>query len=182
MARDRGGRDGKPKPEMIREVLQDAPGMPARQVQSAVWERFGGEVTTREIAQVRRKLREAGAGPAAPEPRPVEKAMPSTARADRDPEAAEKPARKPAKSPEAAAAPVRRKRAAGVRARDFAGADVTVQQLSAILEVADKVGGLRRLQEALQTVMLLREKVGDVDEGQLASALDFLGRLTGAKR
>jgi hypothetical protein len=58
---------------------------------------------------------------------------------------------------------------------------LTVKQLSAILEVAEEVGGLRRLQESLRTVMVLRRKVGAVDEGQLAYALDFLAKLTGKK-
>jgi hypothetical protein len=67
------------------------------------------------------------------------------------------------------------------RAKDYAGAEVTVKQLSTILEVAEEIGGLRKLQESLRTVMLLRRKVGDVDEGQLAYALDFLAKLTGKK-
>jgi hypothetical protein len=53
-----------------------------------------------------------------------------------------------------------------------------VQQLSAILEVATEVGGLKRLREALATVAVLRNRVGAVDERQLAYALDFLARLT----
>jgi hypothetical protein len=157
MPRDRGGRDGMPKPEMIREVLEQDPKLPTRQVQSAVWERFGGEVTPREIASVRRKLRQT---PAAEPPAP---AVPSAARQG------------PRKPP-------RKKRAAGVRAGDFAGAEVTVGQLSAILEVAQEVGGLRRLREAVQTAAMLRERVGAVDDRQLAVALDFLGRVTGKER
>ena len=58
---------------------------------------------------------------------------------------------------------------------------MTVKQLSAILEVAEEVGGLRKLQEALRTMLVLRAKVGDVDEHQLAFALDFLARLMGKK-
>jgi hypothetical protein len=167
MARDAGGGQGKSKPEMIREVLEESPELTAPRVRTAVWERYGGEVTTQEIARVRQKLREARA-----EDRPAEK-----------PPAA--PPRKPRearhRSPEG---PSRRTKTPkpDIRSKDFADAQVTVQQLSAILEVADEVGGLRRLREALDTVLRLRAKVGEVDERQLAYALDFLARLTGRGR
>lgn len=149
MPRGDGGGQGMSKPAMIQDVLTEAPDLPAPKVRSAVWERFGGEVTTREIARVRQKLRQARAEPAPPP----------------------------------AAEPARRKKAApaAIRAKDYTGAEVTVQQLSAILEVATEAGGLKRLRDALATVTLLRGRVGDVDERQLAYALDFLARLTGGK-
>jgi hypothetical protein len=87
--------------------------------------------------------------------------------------------RKTAERPRAASARRKKRPACAIRLRDYAAADVTVKQLSAILEVADQVGGLRRLHDAIRTVMLLRDKVGEVDERQLAVALDFLARLTG---
>src|SRR5437899_12951551 len=122
MPRDAGGGQGKSKPEMIREVLEEDPGLSSPRVRAAVWERYGGEVTAPEIARARQKLRQAQAPPVAVEPPPPAKAKP-------------KP-RQPAAAP---------KRPAGVRAKDFASAEVTVQQLSAMLEVAEEVGGLRRL-------------------------------------
>ncbi len=159
MPRDRDGREGKPKPQMIREVLEEKPDLPTRRVQAAVWERYGGEVTPREIAQVRRKLRREQTPP--PEEAPAEAVAP----------AAGPPRKRSAKA--------RRRRPAP--AADAAGAEVTVRQLSAILEAAGEVGGLRRLREAVHTVALLRERVGDVDDRQLAAALDFLARVTGRK-
>src|SRR5437899_9692438 len=114
MPRDAGGGQGKSKPEMIREVLEEDPGLSSPRVRAAVWERYGGEVTAPEIARARQKLRQAQAPPVAVEPPP--------ARAKPRPRKAARPA---------ASAP---KRPAGVRAKDFAGAEVTVQQLSAMLE------------------------------------------------
>src|SRR5205085_10867086 len=68
MARDADGGQGKSKPEMIREVLEESPDLTAPRVRTAVWERYGGEVTTQEIARVRQKLRESRA-----QDRPAEK-------------------------------------------------------------------------------------------------------------
>jgi hypothetical protein len=164
MPGDENGGQGKSKPEMIRDVLEGDPDLPAPKIRAAVWDRFGGEVTTQEIAHVRKKMRQSTA--AAP---PVE--APRT----------EVASRKSADRAKNAAPGRKKKPAAAIRARDYAAADVTVKQLSAILEVAEQVGGLRRLHEAIRTVMLLRDKVGDVDERQLAVALDFLARLTGRK-
>src|SRR5947207_15960525 len=121
MPRGDGGGQGKSKPEMIRDVLSETPDLPAPKVRAAVWERFGGEVTTQEIARVRQKLRQAQAEP---EPPPAPAAEPA------------RPA--PRKRPRAAAVePVPRKKSppAAIRSKDYAGAEVTVQQLSAILEV-----------------------------------------------
>lgn len=153
--------NGKSKPEMIREVLEGDPDLATPTVQAAVWDRFSGEVTAQEILQVRKKMRQAGAV----EPPKPPASKPRTANRRTRP--------KPA-------AAVRRK-AGVVRAKDFDSADVTVKQLSAILEVAEEVGGLRRLNDALKTVVLLRDKVGEVDERQLAYALDFLARVTRRK-
>jgi hypothetical protein len=149
----------KSKSDMIRAVLNTDPTLAAPTVQAAVWDRFSGEVTAQEIARVRKKMRQAGS-------------------ADADKAAVPKPRSASRRTGSKAAG---RKKRDPVRATDFEGADVTVKQLSAILEVAEEVGGLRRLHDALRTVMLLREKVGAVDERQLAYALDFLGRLTGRK-
>src|SRR5439155_6662547 len=122
MPRDATGGQGMSKPEMIQEVLTDAPDLPAPKVRAAVWDRYGGEVTAREIAGMRKKLRQ-----------PAEHAD-AAPRAKPRPEVAE---RKPA-------ARVRRRRlshtarkkgaAGAVRAKDFKAAEVTVKQLSAILE------------------------------------------------
>ncbi|HVK18470.1 MAG TPA: hypothetical protein VM533_16160 [Fimbriiglobus sp.] len=157
MARDRNGRQDKPKPEMIQEVLDEKPDLSTRRVQAAVFERYGGEVTPREVSQARRKLRQALAAPP-----------------DEGPPPAEEPAPKP---PRKRPARVKKKRAAPP-VDAAAGANVTLPQLSAILAVAEQAGGLRRLGEAVRTVVLLREQVGDVDDRQLAAALDFLGRVT----
>ena len=158
MPRDRNGRQEKPKPQMIQEVLEEKPDLSTRRVQAAVFERYGGEVTPREVSQARRKLRQALAAPP-----------------DEGPPAAEEPA--PKKEPSRRAARVKKKRAA-TPVDAAAGANVTLPQLSAILAVAEQAGGLRRLGEAVRTVVLLREQVGDVDDRQLAAALDFLGRVT----
>src|SRR4051794_33951482 len=109
----------KSKSDMIREVLDGTADLPATEVQATVWERFGGEVTAREIARERKKLRQADASG---------KQIPS-----------------PAKPRVRAAAPVRKRGPAAprqkpggpVRAKDFMAADVTVKQLSAILEAAE---------------------------------------------
>ena len=63
MPRDRNGRQEKPKPQMIQEVLEEKPDLSTRRVQAAVFERYGGEVTPREVSQARRKLRQALAAP-----------------------------------------------------------------------------------------------------------------------
>jgi hypothetical protein len=154
---------GKAKPDMIREVLEVDPDLPAPSVQAAVWDRFGGEVTAQEIAHVRKKMRQTEPAEAKPAATPKPRAANRRTRPKPAPVARKKPA------------------AGAIRAKDFDAADVTVKQLSAILEVANEVGGLRRLNDALRTVMLLRGKVGAVDERQLAYALDFLARLTGRK-
>jgi hypothetical protein len=164
-----------PKPEMIRAVLRDNPDLPAPQVQTTVYERYGGAVTTREVAQVRKKLRQPDA---TPEPAP---AAPRTTRAKKPPAVAESPAPAEEETPAEEPAPRKRSEAKKPRATDYARADVTVKQLSAILAVAEEVGGLKRLREAVRTVALLRGKVGDVDERQLAYALDFLADVTGRK-
>jgi len=169
MPRDASGGHGKSKPEMIREVLEEAPDLPAPQIRATVWDRFGGEVTTQEIAHMRKKLRQGQNGTPEPAAPPPAKARPERAERKR---VADRPLVETA---------ARKKPPAAIRARDFSAAEVTVKQLSAILEVAEQVGGLRRLHDALRTVLLLREKVGDVDERQLTYALDFLGRLTGKK-
>jgi hypothetical protein len=163
MPRDDTAGQGKSKPEMIRSVLEADADMAATTVQAAVWEQFGGEVTAREIAAERKKLRQVEAPPAET-PRPPK------------PRAAERRDR-----PKAVAGPRKKSAAGSVRAKDFGAADVTVKQLSAILEVANDVGGLRRLGDAVATVARLREKAGHMDERQLAYALDFLTRLTGRK-
>jgi hypothetical protein len=165
MPRNRDGHEGKPKPEMIREVLEEKPDLPTRRVQAAVWERYGGEVTPREVAQVRRKLRQEQAPP--PEEAPAAEAVAPAARP---------PRKRAARTKQ----PPRRRRSAP--AEDAAAAEVTVRQLSAILEAAGEAGGLRRLREAVRTVLLVRERVGDVDDRQLAAALDFLDQVTGRKR
>jgi hypothetical protein len=159
MPRDRDGRQEKPKPQMIQEVLEEKPDLSTRRVQAAVFERYGGEVTPREVSQARRKLRQALAAPP-----------------DEGPPAAEVPA--PKKEPRKRPAKAKRKRAAAGPIDVTAGATVTLPQLSAILAVAEEAGGLRRLGEAVRTVVLLREKVGEVDDRQLAAALEFLGRVT----
>jgi hypothetical protein len=164
MPRVDGTEQGVSKSDMIAQVMAGQLEMPAPRIRAAVWRQFGAEVTTQEIAQARKKLRQAQA-PAGPVKEPA-KDMPK-----KKPEAAAKV--QPDERPPKKAAPAR------VRARDYAGADVTVKQLSAILEVAEQVGGLGALREALRTMMLLRDKVGNVDQQQLAFALDFLARLTG---
>jgi hypothetical protein len=153
----------KPKPEMIREVLTAEPDLAAAAVQAAVWDQFAGEVTAQEIAHVRKKMRQASAAETPPAARPKPRSASRRTRPKPGPVAHKKPA------------------AGAIRAKDFDAADVTVKQLSAILEVANEVGGLRRLNDALRAVMLLRNKVGAVDERQLAVALDFLARLTRRK-
>lgn len=158
MPRDRDGRQETPKPQMIHEVLEEKPDLSTRRVQAAVFERYGGEVTPREVAQARRKLRQALAAPPDEGPPPAEEPAPKT------------PRKRPARS--------KKKRAAAPPADDTAGAAVTIQQLSAILAVAEEAGGIRRLREAVHTVLMLREQVGEVDDRQLAAALDFLGRVT----
>jgi hypothetical protein len=151
--------NGKPKSEMIREVLASDQNLATPSVQAAVWDRFGGEVTAQEIGQVRKKMRQSVVAQPkqhlTPKPRSVSRRTRRKSGA--------------------------RKKAGPIRANDFDAAEVTVKQLSAILEVAEQVGGLRRLNDALQTVVLLREKVGAVDERQLVFALDFLSRVTGRK-
>ena len=158
MPRDRNGQQEKPKPEMIHEVLEEKPDLSTRRVQAAVWERYGGEVTPREVAQARRKLRQALTAPPDEGPPPVEEPAPKA------------PRKRPIRG--------KKKRAAAPLVDDTAGAKVTLPQLSAILAVAEEAGGIRRLREAVRTVLLLREQVGDVDDRQLAAALDFLGRVT----
>ena len=157
MPRDRDGRQEKPKPQMIQEVLEEKPDLSTRRVQAAVFERYGGEVTPREVAQARRKLRQA-----------------LTAPPDEGPPAEEPAPKPPRKKP----ARAKKKRTAAPPVDTTAGAQVTLQQLSAILAVAEEAGGIRRLREAVRTVLLLREQVGEVDDRQLAAALDFLGRVT----
>jgi hypothetical protein len=165
------------KPAMIRAVIGGHLDLPSAEVRAAVWERFEAEVTTQEVAQVRKKLRQATAenGQASvvatetPPPKPDSRGKARTKDLPQEP-AAGAPAQ--ARRPSKAATP-------GFRAKDFAGAAVTVQQLSAILEVAAEAGGLRKLRESLRTVVRLRAAVGDVDESQLATALDFLAKLTG---
>jgi hypothetical protein len=166
MPQESSGGQGKSKPEMIRDVLADDPDLPAPKVRTAVWDRFAGEVTTQEITRERKKMRQADP--------PKHEAPYAAPRANA-------PDRKTAERPRRSDKPVRNKAAGPIRARDFAAADVTVKQLSAILEVAEQAGGLRRLHEAVRTVMLLREKVGTIDERQLAVALDFLAKLTGRR-
>ncbi|HET6574682.1 MAG TPA: hypothetical protein VFG68_13830 [Fimbriiglobus sp.] len=156
MPRDRDGRQEKPKPQMIREVLEEKPDLSTRRVQAAVWERYGGEVTPREVAQARRKLRQALAAP--PDEGP--------------------PAEPAPKSPRKRPARAKKKRASAPLVDDAAAGDVTMRQLAAIHAAAEEAGGLRKLREAVRVVLLLREQVGDVDDRQLAAALDFLGRVT----
>ena len=158
MPRERDGRQEKPKPLMIQEVLEEKPDLSTRRVQAAVWERYGGEVTPREVAQARRKLRQALAAPPDEGPPPI--AEPA-----------------PRKEPRKRSARAKKRRAAPP-VDVTAGADVTLPQLSAILSVAEEAGGLRKLREAVRLVLHLREQVGDVDDRQLAAALDFLGRVT----
>src|SRR5215203_88908 len=136
MPRDANDGDAKSKPAMIREVLTGDLDLPTPKVQAAVWERFGGEVTAQEIARERKKLKPT-AGPGTSSPL-AETPMP-------------KPVRRP-KAEKAKPAP-RCKRPGGgsVRANDFGAGEVTVTQLAAILEVADEVGGLRRLRDAVAT-------------------------------
>lgn len=174
MPRVSGGKEGMPKPEMIRAVLRENPDLPAPQVQTTVYERYGGAVTTREVAQVRKKLRQTDA---APEPAP---AAPRTTRAKKVP-IIEEPPVPVEEAPIEEPTPKKRADTKKARATDYTRADVTVKQLSAILAVAEEVGGLKRLREAVRTVALLRGKVGDVDERQLAYALDFLADVTGRK-
>jgi hypothetical protein len=188
MPREQGGGPAATKPEMIAAVIGGDVDRPAAEVRAEVWERYEQEVTTQEIARVRKKLRQDQAGaadgsaasrPAAvaePPPERPKKSKPAKARA-KEPAPERKSA--DAGKPRAKGAP--RKRPAGIRAKDFAGAAVTVQQLSAILEVADETGGLGRLREALGVVALLRERVGGADERQLAYALEFLERLTAGR-
>jgi hypothetical protein len=159
MPRDRNGRQETPKPQMIHEVLEEKPDLSTRRVQAAVFERYGGEVTPREVAQARRKLRQA-----------------LTAPPDEGPPPAAEPT--PKKSPRKQPARGKKKRAAPPPVDDAAGAGVTLPQLSAIFAVAEEAGGIRRLREAVHTVLTLREQVGEVDDRQLAAALDFLGRVT----
>lgn len=181
MARDSRGGNGKSKPELITEVLTEDPGRPTPKVQSAVWERFGEAVTAREIAAARRKLREITATATPPTPaEPVTPAAPTAARVRKERVRTMKPApngdtpsAKPRKKP--------RPKLSLPPTPDPGAAEVTVGQLSAILDVAQEVGGLRRLQEAVRAMLLVRERVGDVDERQLAFALDFLTRLTGKR-
>src|SRR5438105_8797070 len=47
------------KTDLIREVLAADPGASTPKVRAALFRRFGAEVTTAEVAQVRRKLRQA---------------------------------------------------------------------------------------------------------------------------
>jgi hypothetical protein len=143
---------------MIQEVLEEKPDLSTRRVQAAVFERYGGEVTPREVAQARRKLRQALAAPPDEGPPPAETPAPK-----------KEPRKKPVR--------IKKKRAAPP-VDVTAGANVTLPQLSAILAVAEEAGGLRRLGEAVRTVQHLREQVGEVDDRQLAAALDFLGRVT----
>jgi hypothetical protein len=156
MPRDRDGRPEKPKPLMIREVLEEKPDLSTRRVQAAVWERYGGEVTPREVAQARRKLRQALA--ALPDEGPPTEPAPKPSR--------KRPAR------------ARKKRTVAPLVDDAIAGDVTMRQLDVIHAAAEEAGGLRKLREAVRTVLLLREQVGDVDDRQLAAALDFLGRIT----
>src|SRR5688572_24891522 len=95
MPRDSGGGQGKSKPEMIREVLEEDPETPAPRIRAAVWERYGAEVTTQEVAQVRKKLRQAQAPPG-----PVEAAVmdPPRKKPER-PKKAAPPADAPRKKP-----------------------------------------------------------------------------------
>lgn len=160
MPRVRDGQQEKPKSEMIREVLEEKPDLSTRRVQAAVWERYGGEVTPREVSQGRRKLRQDLAAPQ--EDTPPSPPPPA-------------PKMLPKKKPERVA---KKRPAAEPPVDDSAGAEVTVKQLSAILTVAEEAGGIKRLREAVRTVQLLREQVGDVNDRQLAAALDFLGRVT----
>jgi hypothetical protein len=157
MPRERNGRPEKPKPQMIQEVLEEKPDLSTRRVQAAVWERYGGEVTPREVAQARRKLRQALAAPPDEGPPPTAEPAPKG------------PRKRPARG--------KKKRAAPLVVDDAAG-DVTMRQLSAIHAAAEEAGGLRKLREAVRMVLHLREQVGDVDDRQLAAALDFLGRVT----
>ncbi len=183
MPKTDGVGQGKSKPEMIREVLSEQPNVPAPAIRSAVWERFGAEVTTQEIAQVRKKLRQAEAPEVAVAARP--ESPPRTKPVRERPSPPKESAtmkREPAKKAPAGEQPRKKVAPADFRAKDFDSAEVTVKQLSAILEVAEEVGGLRKLQEALRTMMVLRDKVGSVDEHQLAFALDFLARLMGGRR
>src|SRR5262245_41348306 len=116
MPREATGGHGKSKPEMIRDVLEESPDLPAPRIRAAVWDRFGGEVTAQEIARVRKKMRESQNGMPASEPQPPSEAAPADRKRPHTARRAESPPRK--KSP------------AAIRARDFAGADVTVKQLS----------------------------------------------------
>jgi hypothetical protein len=195
----RSGQDHS-KLDMILAVMGDHSGMPTPEVRAVVWERYEAEVTAQEIAQARKKLRQtpAPAGESA-QVTPKEARMSSPKRWQKSDlaEAVESPVRendgggaapvkKPAR-PKRSAAPVGEAKTsapsttvpAEFRAKDYAGAEVTVQQLSAILEVAEEIGGLRQLRESLRTVMLLREKAGDIHPDQLACALDFLTKLMG---
>src|SRR5436305_6721457 len=108
MPRGDGGGQGKSKPEMIRDVLRETPDLPAPKVRAAVWERFGGEVTTQEIARVRQKLRQAQTVPEPPPPPAAEPARPAV--------------RKRAKAPAAAPAPRKKASPPGIRSKDYAGA------------------------------------------------------------
>jgi hypothetical protein len=167
------------KGELIAEVLGGNLDMPTANVRAAVWRRFGAEVTAREIAQVKQRLRKAEAGEESRTPGPPAESPGRERKAEAVDVTKEKP--EPAKKAAADGSPQKKAPPPRIRAKDFAGAEVTVKQLSAILEVAEAAGGLRKLQEALRVVMQLRDKVGDVDERQLAFALDFLARLTGRK-
>src|SRR3954464_2273620 len=103
MPRGDGGGPERSKPEMIRDGLSETPDLPAPKVRAAVWERFGGEVTTQEIARVRQKLRQSEAAPEPPAPTPPP-ARPA--------------ARKRAKVPAAAPAPRKKAAPAGIRSKD----------------------------------------------------------------
>jgi hypothetical protein len=194
----RSGRE-QSKFDMIQAVMGDHLAMPTPEVRAVVWERYEAEVTAQEIAQARKKLRQAPA-PAreSAQVTPKEGRMSSPKRRQQSEPigTVESPVRehdgseaalvkKPAR-PKRSAAPVGGAAAAPstavpaeFRAKDYAGADVTVQQLSAILEVAEEVGGLRQLRESLKTVLLLRERAGDIHPDQLGYALDFLTKLMG---
>jgi hypothetical protein len=195
----RNGRE-QSKLDMIQAVLGDHLAMPTAEVRAVVWERFEAEVTAQEIAQARKKLRQTPASAGEPAPvTPKEARMSQSKRPQKSEptQAVESPVpendgdgappvKKPAR-PKRLAAPVGKANPsaqltpipAEFRAKDYAGADVTVQQLSAILEVAEEIGGLRQLRESLRTVMMLREKAGDIHPDQLACALDFLTKLMG---
>src|SRR5437763_13224899 len=114
MPRGDGGGPEMSKPEMIRDVLRETPDLPAAKVRAAVWERFGGEVTTQEIARVRQKLRQSEAAPEPPPAPPPAPARPA--------------ARKRAKAPAPVPAPRKKAAPVAIRSKDYAGAEVTVQQ------------------------------------------------------